>query len=115
TVVLAAVDLIGLPRSVEQEIERTVQQIAPAAQLVVAATHTHHGPDTLGLWGPDETTRGVDETYLARLKETIAVTALEAPHHMRPADLRSASVQVSGIARNARDPEIRDEELSCLQ
>lgn len=115
TVVLASVDLIGLPRVVVQEIERAVQQIAPAAQLVVAATHTHHGPDTLGLWGPDEMTRGVDETYLARLKETIAVTALEALHHMRPADLRSVAIHVPGVARNGRDPEIRDEELSCLQ
>lgn len=115
TVVLAAVDVIGLPRAVVQEIERAVQQISPAAQLVVAATHTHHGPDTLGLWGPDEMTRGVDDTYLARLEQTVAVAALEALHHMRPADLRSVAIHVPGVAHNARDPEIRDEELSCLQ
>ncbi len=115
TVVLAAVDLIGLTRHVVQEIESAVRQIAPAVQLVVAATHTHHGPDTLGLWGPDEVTRGVDEEYLAHLQQAIAATALDALHRMRPADLRTASAQVTGIARNARDPAITDEELSCLQ
>ncbi|MCB0022512.1 MAG: hypothetical protein M9936_26935 [Caldilinea sp.] len=115
TVVLTAADLIGLTRHVVQEIEGTVQRIAPAAQLIIAATHTHHGPDTLGLWGPDEVTRGVDEEYLAHLQQVIAATALDALQHMQPADLRTASVQVTGVARNARDPKIRDEELSCLQ
>ena len=115
TVVLTAADLIGLTRHVVQEIEGTVQRIAPAAQLIIAATHTHHGPDTLGLWGPDEVTRGVDEEYMAHLQQVIAATALDALQHMQPADLRTASVQVTGVARNARDPKIRDEELSCLQ
>jgi hypothetical protein len=52
TVVLAAVDLIGLPllpgcrRSSE-----SYSRLHPQLALVVAATHTHHGPDTLGLSG----------------------------------------------------------------
>ena len=115
TVVLAAVDLIGLPRSMVQEIERAVQQSVPAALLIVAATHTHHGPDTLGLWGPDEITRGVDEAYQAQLIQTITATAVGALHRMQPAALRAATVHVPGVARNSRDPDIRDEELSCLQ
>jgi hypothetical protein len=115
TVVLAAVDLIGLPRARVQEIERIVQQTAPATALVVAATHTHHGPDTLGLWGPDEATSGVDEVYLTRLVQTIAATAVAAIHHLQPAAMRATTVQVAGIARNARDEAIRDEALSCLQ
>jgi len=115
TVVLAAVDLIGLPRARVQEIERIVQQTAPATALVVAATHTHHGPDTLGLWGPDEATRGVDEVYLTHLVQTIAATAVAAIHRLQPAEMRAATVQVAGIARNSREPAIRDEALSCLQ
>lgn len=115
TVVLAAVDLIGLARHEVQAIERAVQAQAPGTHLIVAATHTHHGPDTLGLWGPDEQTRGVDEAYFGWLQQTIAATALRALGDVRPADLRAATAPVTGIARNARDPEIRDEELSCVQ
>jgi hypothetical protein len=115
TVVLAAVDLIGLPRHVTQAIEQAIQRTAPEAWLVVAATHTHHGPDTLGLWGPDEWTRGVDEIYLSWLKQTIAETAVKALDTTQPAQMRIASTQVTGVARNARDPGILDEELSCLQ
>lgn len=115
TVVLAAVDLIGLARQAVQAIERAVQAGAPATQVIVAATHTHHGPDTLGLWGPDEETRGVDPVYFVWLQSTIAATALAALQELRPADLRAAATQVTGVARNARDPAIRDEELSCVQ
>lgn len=115
TVIVVAVDLIGLARHEIEEIARTVQASAPMTQLVVAATHTHHGPDTLGLWGPDEMTRGVDLSYFAHLKQVIAATALQACQHLQPASLCVASTQVTGIARNARDPAITDEELSCLQ
>jgi hypothetical protein len=115
SLVLAAVDLIGLPRHVAQAIERGMQRTAPEAQLVLAATHTHHGPDTLGLWGPNEWTRGVDESYLDWLEQTIAETAVKALRTVQPARMRAASTQVSGVARNARDPAILDEELSCLQ
>ncbi|MCS6827932.1 MAG: hypothetical protein NZ553_15070, partial [Caldilinea sp.] len=114
-VVLAAVDLIGLPRHVAQAIEQAVQRTAPDAQLILAATHTHHGPDTLGLWGPDEWTRGVDERYLSWLEQAIAETATQALYKAQPTQLRAASTQVSGVARNARDPAVLDEELSCLQ
>lgn len=114
-VIVVAADLIGLARHEIQAIERVVQEQAPAAQLIVAATHTHHGPDTLGLWGPDAMTRGVDTHYVAQLQQTLATTALQAYQQLQPAVLRVASTQVTGIARNARNPAITDEELSCLQ
>jgi hypothetical protein len=113
--VTVALDLIGLGRHHCQEIERRVQEDAPGARLFLACTHTHHGPDTIGFWGPDMTTPGVDPEYLSRLKEKVATTALAALTIGQPAFLRCASVQVSGVAKNARDPAIVDEELTCLQ
>lgn len=113
--VAAALDLIGLGRHHCQDIERRVQEDAPGTQLLVACTHTHHGPDTIGLWGPDMTTPGVDPDYLSRLKEEVVTTALAALVTVQPALLRCASVQVTGVAKNARDPAIVDQELTCLQ
>jgi hypothetical protein len=113
--VTVALDLIGLGRHYCQEIERSVQEDAPGARLFLACTHTHHGPDTIGFWSPDMTTPGVDPEYLSRLKEKVATTALAALTTAQPALLRCASVQVSGVAKNARDPAILDEELTCLQ
>ncbi len=113
--VVAALDLIGLGRRHCQEIEQRVNEQAPGTRLWLSSTHTHHGPDTIGFWGPDMTTSGVDPEYMAELKDKVVATILAALDRWQPAYLRSTSVQVTGLAKNARDPEILDQELTCLQ
>jgi hypothetical protein len=113
--VLAALDLIGLARAHCQEVAGRVEVSAPGTRCVLASTHTHHGPDTLGLWGPDMATSGVHPDYLVNLKDKVASTCLAALGQLQPAQLRAASVRVPGVAKNARDPEIVDDELTCLQ
>jgi hypothetical protein len=113
--VVAALDLIGLGRQHCLEIARRVNEGRPGTRTWLASTHTHHGPDTIGFWGPDLTTSGVDAAYLASLKEAVARAALAAADRLAPVRLRGTSVQVTGLAKNARDPEILDEELTCLQ
>jgi hypothetical protein len=114
-VVLAAVDLIGLARTHCAAVEASVAEVHPRVRVVVASTHTHHGPDTLGLWGPDETTRGVDEQYFAETLQTIVETILAAIGGMEEVTLRSASIVVTGVAKNARTSSVKDEELTCVQ
>lgn len=115
TLILAALDLIGLFRMHILEIQRKVQSFHPDAQMLIACTHTHHAPDTLGLWGPDFQTCGADPSYIAWLIETVTSTILTALQDLQPGGMLAASAQVPGVARNARNPEILDQELSCLQ
>src|SRR6476661_4598945 len=51
--ILVACDLIGLsaPDVEDMRPMLAARDIDPDA-LVVACTHTHSGPDTIGLWGP---------------------------------------------------------------
>ncbi len=112
---LAAVDLIGLGRKVAQRCEHTLRQSISGLNLVLACTHTHHGPDTIGLWGPGLLTRGVDPLYMAALEERIIETVQRAFQHLVPAALRASNVYVPGVAKNVRNPEILDQELSCWQ
>src|SRR5205085_8929592 len=107
--------LLGLPRQHCREIENTLHSSQPNTRLIITCTHVHHGPDTLGLWGPDDATSGVNAAYMTRLKHDIVTTVQRALENCRPAELRYSSVVVTGMAKNARNPEIRDEELSCLQ
>ncbi len=91
TLVLCSVDLIGLFYDDVQEIRRAFEkQAPPGSHLIVACTHTHEGPDTLGLWGPTEAASGVDPKYLSWVEERISTTALEAIRAMRPARLQLA-------------------------
>jgi hypothetical protein len=112
---LVALDLIGLPRHHCLDIAQHVNEHVPGARVLVACTHTHHGPDTIGLWGPDIDTSGVNDDYMARLKGCIVQTIVQALNRLEPAYLRCASTTVTGLAKNVRDPLVKDEELSCVQ
>jgi hypothetical protein len=114
-VVVAALDLLGLGRQHCREIEQRVNEVARGTTLLMSCTHSHHGPDMTGLWGPDMTTSGVDPVYVVGLKDRVVTTAVAALARTAPASMRSTAIQVTGLAKNARDPQILDEELTCLQ
>ncbi len=88
TLVLCSVDLIGLFYDDVLAIRRQFERTAPSASLlIVAATHTHAGPDTLGLYGPKPLQSGIDPQYLNWLDARIAATASGAVRAMQPARL----------------------------
>ncbi len=113
--VLVALDLIGLFRHHCLEVTERVNAHVPETQVIIASTHTHHGPDTMGLWGPNTFTSGVDALYIRALKDNIVAAARAALEALEPAVLRSAATHVPGVVKNARDPDIVDDELTCLQ
>jgi hypothetical protein len=115
--VLAACDVVGLFRPEVQAIEIALQERGAAPEtLIVACTHNHQGPDTLGLWGPDRQTSGVDPQYMAWLQAQIADSVESALGALRPARLRAAVVRAPrGVVKNIRDPGILDDDLACLR
>ena len=119
TLVLVALDLIGFFRSDVQDVLRRVQTSEflknSEVSVVIASTHTHHGPDTMGLWGPDDKTGGVDMEYMSTLKQKIVDTILASLSTLEPASVKWTSVHVPGLAKNARNPEIVDDELTLAQ
>jgi hypothetical protein len=120
TMVLCSLDLIGFSRSAVQEIiQRVHAKYSPAGSLdiLIASLHPHDGPDTIGLWGPDDRTSGVDARYLSEVKDKTEATILSALASMTRAApaMKSVCLRIPGLARNARNPEILDEELSALQ
>ncbi len=115
TLVLTALDLIGFFRHDVQEIMQRVHQTHPLVQMLIASVHPHHGPDTMGIWGPDMRTRGVDEDYMRSLKDKIVTTILASLADLQPATVKMTSVHIPGLAKNNRNPEILDDELTLAQ
>ena len=113
TLVLVALDLIGFFRPDAYEVIEKVNR--PDVQIVIACTHTHHGPDTMGLWGPDQKTRGVDEAWMSATKQKIVDVILASLSDPKPAAVKWTSVHVLGLIKNARNPEILDDELTLAQ
>jgi hypothetical protein len=115
-IVLCSLDLIGFFRRDVYEVIERVHEKAPGVDIVISSVHPHHGPDTMGLWGPDDKTSGVDSIYFAELKNKIVATILASLENMQMVGgMKAASMHFPGLAKNARDPEVVDDELVMAQ
>jgi hypothetical protein len=91
-VALCSVDVIGLFYDDVLKIREQAKVQAPEiSHLIVASTHVHEGPDTLGVWGPTALETGIDENYLDWLDAQIVATAVKAARSMQPAGMELAS------------------------
>lgn len=115
-VVLVVCDLLGLSHADIRQIRHLAQQKGIDTRgLVVSCTHTHSGPDTLGLWGRSSFRTGLNLTYQAFVRQQIVSAAREAIETLQPARLRAGVTQMPRWLKNARTPHIIDRELSVLQ
>ncbi len=114
-VVLVAVDLSGLFNEDVRKVRALLESRAPGVALVVASTHDHEGPDTLGLWGSGRFSSGVDKTYLERVRAAITDAALEALSRRQPAQLVLARARTPGLIEDGRLPIVIDDTLLALR
>lgn len=73
-IAIVTIDCIGLLYPDVQRIRHhvAVQSDFPVQHIVVSSTHTHSGPDVVGLWGSDYQHSGVDSVYINFLVRTTA-------------------------------------------
>jgi hypothetical protein len=92
-------DVVGYFYNEVQTIRALAAQAGFAADaIMVSSTHNHEGPDTMGLWGPDETTSGVDTGYLDFVNEQVVGCLLDAEARLAPAEIRFATGTTAGAS-----------------
>ncbi len=77
TMAIVVFDCIGMLHPTLVEIRKEVSSRIPtsefdASNIVMASTHTHSGPDVVGIWGPDQMTSGVDPEYMEKIVQKSA-------------------------------------------
>ena len=112
---LCSVDLIGFFLPETQKTRLLLAARVPGARLVVASTHDHEGPDTMGLWGPNPMRSGVDPAYRERLRREIAQTAAEALLIAQPATFTFAKAKTPGLIADGREPQVIDDEIVIMK
>jgi hypothetical protein len=103
-VAIVAVDLIGYFKN---EIDTARALVSPASEIdyaVVASTHQHEGPDTIGIWGPDSFSTGIDFGYLDFVNGAIADCIDDAAAALQPARVYYATANSAGLSMGL-DPE----------
>jgi hypothetical protein len=82
---IVTLDCIGLLYPDVIRIRRRTAEISgfPMDRIIVSSTHTHSGPDVVGIWGSDYQHSGVDSTYMEFLVNTAATQIKAAAENQR--------------------------------
>ena len=118
---IVVIDCIGLLYPEVQRIQELASAgvdglVLPPERIVVTSTHTHSGPDVVGIWGPEQTISGRDPDYIDFLVKTAAQQIVRAAEQLQPVSGRFGQ---SGFGEewvsNICEPEEVDRTLSVLQ
>jgi hypothetical protein len=116
--VICGVDSIGLFWDDVLKIREAVKtKLGRKADVIVAALHDHQAPDTMGLWGPNSATSGINEEYSSFVIDRTAEAALEAIANLRPATIALAKThppELDTFIHDNRPPDVHDAELILL-
>lgn len=114
---VVALDLIGFGSDEVIAIRKKVAQLVKVDYTIVCSTHTHEGPDVLGMWGAEEYRSGVDEAYKEYVINQAAASVKEAVAKSRPAKIRFAKDEkgAANLAGDTRKPYVFDPTISILQ
>jgi hypothetical protein len=117
TVALVGLDLLGFYHNDVVDLRRLAGFDVPGRALFVGSTHTHSGPDTLGLWGPLPGVSGVNKKYQRRIKQKIAESLKLLESRLRPvrAEAGRRELDPRGLCRDTRDPQVIDPDLAVLR
>lgn len=115
-VLLIGVDCIALDSGVVNTIREKLSDVKNCAAVHVYSTHTHAGPDTLGLWGPTAVD-GKNSDYMNRLIEAAVSSGRDAAADRKAGKLYYGYTQTDPeeMLRDSRIPNVFDAKLHQLR
>ncbi len=121
--VLCSLDLVGFPSSRIRFIREGLAAFGLSPdKIFVSSTHTHEGPDTMGIWGPDPFTTGASPAYAQFIVDTVVDLVLEIWMDLVPVTMSAAQCPIDEpgsnypkLIRDARHPRIPYPSLSAAR
>ena len=111
-IALASVDLVGLFR---EPVERVRRELPGFDYVLVSSTHNHEGPDTLGLWGPNLFSCGIDPDYMKKMEAGIVAAVQQAEKNLGEVRARIGTAKAPELLHDGREPYVKHDELVALQ
>ncbi len=97
-VAIVALDVVGYLNGEVDTIRSLVSPESAIDYAVVHSTHQHEGPDTIGIWGPNALTTGIDFAYLDFVNASVASCIDEAAANLEPARVKFATTDSVGLS-----------------
>ena len=111
-IAIVSVDVVGLFNDVA---ERVRKKLPGFSYVLVCSTHNHEGPDTMGLWGPNLWTSGIDADYMKQLEAGIVKAVEQADQAKAPARADIGTAKAPELLHDAREPIVKHDELAALR
>jgi len=114
---IVVLDLIGFMNNDVIDVRSRIPEDAGITYTIIISTHTHEGPDMLGLWGKSPLKSGVDGKYKEYVKRRIVESVIAATESLRPAYLE-VSEDLTGaehLVTDTRKPDVYDSGLRCIK
>jgi len=113
---MVALDVVGY----FQQYVIDIRKAAAAAGLdfdhiLVAATHVHEARDTMGMWGRDPSTTGIDPAYMDLIVKQAVAALSEAKAGQKKAKLVVAQAERPELVNDTRQPYVIDQNITTLQ
>lgn len=114
---VVSVDLIGFTH---KNVVNVRKQLPPSLGITyasISSTHTHEGPDMLGMWGDSEYKSGVNLDYEKFVEQQVIAAIEQAVKNLKPAKLRVAQdlTGAQALTVDTRKPIVKDDGLYILQ
>ncbi len=111
-IAIVSADVVGLFNEVAQRVRR---QLPGFTYVLVCSTHNHEGPDTMGLWGPNLLTSGIDAVYMAQLDAGLVKAIQQADTSKGPVRAEIGSAMAPELLHDGREPYVKHDELVALR
>ncbi len=116
-IAIVVLDAIGFMNDNVIDTRNRIPDESGITYTIIISTHTHEGPDMIGLWGKSPLKSGVDQNYIEFVKNRIVESLVAAADNLRPAVLE-ISENMSGAAHlvtDTRKPEVYDSGLRLIK
>jgi hypothetical protein len=111
-IALVSVDLVGF---FYPSVLRVREQLEGFHYVLISSTHNHEGPDTIGIWGPNPFTSGVDKAYLKKVEEWIVQSVKDADKAEKAVTASLGVAAAPELLHDGREPYIKHDELVALR
>jgi len=114
---IVVLDAIGFMNDDIIDIRKQIPVAAGITYTMISSTHTHEGPDLLGLWGDSHFRSGINKQYLKYVKSQVIKSVVTAVKNLRPATLEVSQDLTGALSQaiDTRKPEVFDSGMRMIK
>lgn len=116
-IAIVVLDAIGFMHDDVADIRKMIPEEWELDYSIIASTHTHEGPDMMGIWGKHPLSSGVDQKYMQTVKERTVESVGVAVKNLCPVRME-VSQDMTGAAhlvKDTREPQVFDSGLRLIK